>query len=113
MIRFGISEMPPADGDDAAWLDSLLARGHDAVELPFVSGFPWKEKRCARFGELAADRGNAVSVHAPYFAVLTVEDEDKRKQCLASQEHTMKLGKALGSKVIVYKGMVGTKSLHQ
>ncbi|MEA2003041.1 MAG: non-homologous end-joining DNA ligase [Actinomycetota bacterium] len=101
MIRFGISEMPPEDGDHADWLDSLQARGHDAVELPFVSGFPWNEKRCGRFGELAADRGIAVSVHAPYFAVLTVEDPDKRVKTLAALEHTMKLGKALGAHTIV------------
>jgi bifunctional non-homologous end joining protein LigD len=101
MIRFGISRMPPEDSDDGAWLDSLVERGHDAVELPFVSGFPWKEKRCAEFGELAAARGLAVSVHAPYFAVLTVDDPDKRAKTLSALEHTMKLGKALGAHTIV------------
>ncbi len=101
MIRFGISAMPPTEGDEAAWLDSLVLRGHDAVELPFVSGFPWKEKQCARFGELAAERGLAVSVHAPYFAVLTVEDPGKRAKTLSALEHTMKLGKALGAHTIV------------
>jgi bifunctional non-homologous end joining protein LigD len=101
MIRFGISRLPPEDMTDADWLDSLLARGHTAIELPFVSGFPWKEKRCARFGEAAAQRGMAVSVHAPYFAVLTVEDEDKRVKTLAALEHTLKLGRALGAHTIV------------
>ncbi len=101
MIRFGISRLPPADMADADWLDSLMARGHDAVELPFVTGFPWKEKRCAQFGEEAARRGIAVSVHAPYFAVLTVDDRDKRVKTLAALEHTMKLGKALGAHTIV------------
>ena len=93
--------MPPDDLDDAAWLDSLVARGHDAVELPFVHGFPWKEKRCRSFGELAAERNMAVSVHAPYFAVLTVDDAEKRKLTLSAIEHTMKLGKALGAHTIV------------
>ena len=101
MIRFGISRLPPEDVGDAAWLDSLLARGHDAIELPFVTGFPWKEKRCAEFGEAAAERGMAVSVHAPYFAVLTVDDEDRRVKTLAALEHTMKLGKVLGAHTIV------------
>lgn len=93
--------MPPDGKDDGEWLDSLAARGHDAVELPFVTGFPWKEKRCAQFGEAAAGRGIAVSVHAPYFAVLTVEDPEKRKKTLSALEHTMKLGKALGAHTIV------------
>ncbi len=99
MIRFGISRLPQGD-DDAAFLDDLVARGHQAVELPFVKDFPWKERRCASFGKLAAERDLDVSVHAPYFAILTVEEEDRAKQCLAALEHTMKLGRALGSRII-------------
>jgi len=101
MLRFGISRMPPEGVDDDEWLDSLVARGHDAVELPFVHGFPWKERRCRAFAEAAAERGLAVSVHAPYFAVLTVDDEEKRKLTISALEHTMKLGKALGAHTIV------------
>ncbi len=99
MIRFGISRLPQGD-DDAAFLDDLVARGHQAIELPFVKDFPWKENRCVSFGKLAAERDLEVSVHAPYFAILTVEEEDRAKQCLAALEHTMKLGKALGSRII-------------
>ncbi len=110
MIRFGISTLPP-DGDDAAFLEGLVARGHGAVELPFVKGFPWKEPRCRQFGELAAERQIAVSIHAPYFAILTSDDADKSKQTLAALEHTMKLGKALGSRVIVaHTGFVKERS---
>ena len=101
MIRFGISGLPPDDGDDAAFLDSLVARGHSAYELAFVKGFPWKERRCERFGALAAERGVAISIHAPYFAILTSDDPEKAKLTRAALEHTMKLGAALGSRVIV------------
>jgi bifunctional non-homologous end joining protein LigD len=100
-IRFGVSVLPPDDDDDAAFLDELVAKGHHALELPFVTGFPWKEKRCRVFGELAAERDIRLSVHAPYFAVLTVQEEDKGAQCLAALEHTMKLGRWLGAPVIV------------
>ena len=93
--------MPPEGVEDAVWLDSLVDRGHDAVELPFVHGFPWNEKRCARFAAAASERGMAVSVHAPYFAVLTVDDEDRRVKTLAALEHTLKLGRALGAHTIV------------
>ena len=114
MIRFGISRMPPEGIDHGDWLDSLLTRGHTAVELPFVTGFPWKEKDCARFGELAAEREIAVSVHAPYFAVLTVDDPDKRKKTLSALEHTMKLGKALGAHTIVaHTGHIKDRSAHE
>ncbi|MFH1104138.1 MAG: non-homologous end-joining DNA ligase [Actinomycetota bacterium] len=101
MIRFGISGLPPEDGDDAAFLDDLVALGHAAFEFAFVSGFPWKEKRCAAFGELARERDVAVSIHAPYFAILTSDDPEKAKVTRAALEHTMKLGAAFGSRVIV------------
>ena len=101
MIRFGVSGLPPEGVDDEQFLDGLHARRQRAYELAFVKGFPWKERRCERFGELAAARDIALSVHAPYFAVLTVEDEDRGKQTRAALEHTMKLGRALGAGVVV------------
>jgi len=100
VIRFGISTLPP-DENDAAFLDGLVELGHGAVELPFVKGFPWKEKRCEQFGDLAADRGITTSIHAPYFAILTSDDAEKSKMTLSALEHTMKLGRALRSRVIV------------
>lgn len=100
-IRFGISELPPDDTTDAEFLDGLVELGHGALELPFTKDFPWKEKRCEEFGALAAARGIRLSVHAPYFAGLTLPDEDRGKQSLAAMEHTMKLGRALGAPVIV------------
>jgi len=100
-IRFGISQLPPEDQSDSAFLDDLVAKGHGALELPFVEGFPWKEKRCREFAEPAAERGLRLSVHAPYFAGLTLPDEDRGKQSLAALEHSMKLGKWLGAPVIV------------
>ena len=100
MIRFGISGLPP-DGDDAGFLDDLAKRGHTAFEFAFTSGFPWKEKRCEAFGRLAAERGIAISIHAPYFAILTSDDPEKAKLTRSALEHTMKLGHAFGSRVIV------------
>ncbi|HEX2152546.1 MAG TPA: non-homologous end-joining DNA ligase [Acidimicrobiia bacterium] len=104
MITVGISSLPPKGVDDSDFLDGLLERGFTALELPFVTEFPWKEKRCAAFGEVAADKGVRLSVHAPYFATLTPEEPDRGAQCLAALEHTMKLGRALGAPVIVAHG---------
>lgn len=100
MIRFGVSGLPPDGVDDAAFLDEMLSRDRTAYELAFVTDFPWSERRCARFGEAAAERGVRISVHAPYFAILTVADEEKGARCLAALEHTMKLGRALGAPII-------------
>ena len=106
MIRFGVSGMPPVGVDDAVFLDALVAEGRGAYELAFVKEFPWSEARCEEFGGAAADRDIWLSAHAPYFAILTVEDEDKSRQCLAALEHTMKLGRALGSRIIcAHSGM--------
>ncbi|MEX2133120.1 MAG: non-homologous end-joining DNA ligase [Acidimicrobiia bacterium] len=102
MIRFGISTMPPDDpGEHPAFLDGLVEKGHTALELPFVKEFPWKEKQCRVFGELAAERHIQLSVHAPYFAVLTVVKDDRGKQAVSAMEHTMKLGAELGAPLIV------------
>ncbi|MDH5372795.1 MAG: TIM barrel protein, partial [Acidimicrobiia bacterium] len=111
MIRFGVSGMPAAREDDGAFLDGLLVAGRTAFELAFVKEFPWSERRCEEFGEAAAERDIWLSVHAPYFAILTVEDEEKSKQCLAALEHTMKLGRALGSRIIcAHFGPTGERS---
>ena len=101
MIRFGISGLPSDTDDNGAWLDGVADQGYRAVELSFTKGFPWKERRCAAFGKAAAERDIALSVHAPFFAVLTVQDEDNAKKCRAALEHTMKLGKQLGARVVV------------
>ncbi len=100
-LRFGISDLPPDEGDDGEYLDRLVGQGHRALELPFTGGFPWKEKRCETFGALAAERDIRLSVHAPYFAGLTIPEEDKGKQSVYAMEHTMKLGNWMGARVIV------------
>jgi len=99
MNRFGYSGLPKGT-DDAAFLDGLVEKGHTAFELSFTDGFPWKIDRCETFGRLAAERDIKVSIHAPYFAVLTVEDEERSSRCVSAIEHTMKLGKAVGATMI-------------
>jgi len=101
VIRYGYSGLPRGGVGDGEFLDGLAERGHEAFELAFTRGFPWKEQRCARFGREAAERGIRLSIHAPYFAVLTVADEDRAKQCRAALEHTIKLGAELGARIVV------------
>ena len=93
--------MPPAGVADGEFLDGLLEKGHQAFELAFTKGFPWKERRCAAFARAAAGRGIGLSVHAPYFAVLTVADEDRAKRCRAALEHAVKLGAELDARIVV------------
>lgn len=100
-LRFGISRLPPDGTTDADFLDDLVGKGHRALELPFVDGFPWKERRCRDFGTLASERGIRLSIHAPYFAGLTIADDERAKQSMGALEHTMKLGKWLDAPIIV------------
>ncbi|MCB2224419.1 MAG: non-homologous end-joining DNA ligase [Actinobacteria bacterium] len=100
-MRFGISGMPPEGIGDDEFLDGLAARGHRAYELAFVHGFPWKEDRCERFGAAAAERDIRLSIHAPYFAILTSDDPEKAVHTRSALEHTMKLGRAMGARVVV------------
>ena len=100
-LRFGISDLPGEGVEDVDFLDRLAEEGHRALELPFTDGFPWKERRCETFGALAAQRDIRLSVHAPYFAGLTLPDEERGRQSVFAIEHTMKLGKWLGAPVIV------------
>jgi bifunctional non-homologous end joining protein LigD len=100
-LAFGISGLPPTGGDDGTFIEALAARGHTALELAFTRGFPWKEDRCESFGRLAVEHGLSVSVHAPYFAMLTIDDPERYPRTRAAVEHTMKLGRRLGASVIV------------
>ncbi len=104
-MKYGYSGLPPDDVSDEDFLDGLVAEGYTAMELGFVRDFPWKKPRCEKFGALAAERGISLSVHAPFFAMLTVEDEDRAKQCVHAIEHSMKLSQAMhGTITVVHPG---------
>ena len=101
MITFGYSGMPPPAMPDEEFLDGLLEQGYQAFELAFTRSFPWNERRCRSFGKEAAERGIPLSIHAPYFAVLTVTDEDRARRCRGAIEHTMKLAAEMEARVVV------------
>lgn len=101
MITFGYSGLPPPDISDEEFLDRLLEQGYQAFELAFNRSFPWNERRCSSFGKEAAGRGIPLSIHAPYFAVLTVTDEDRARKCRGAIEHAMKLAAEMDARMVV------------
>ena len=101
MITFGYSGLPPPDISDEEFLDGLLEQGYQAFELAFTRSFPWNDRRCSSFGKEAAGRGIPLSIHAPYFAVLTVTDEDRARKCRGAIEHAMKLAAEMGARMAV------------
>lgn len=100
-MRYGYSGLPPEGVSDEEFLDGLALEGYTAMELSFVHDFPWKKPRCTAFGKLAAERDISLSVHAPFFAMLTVDDEERSKKCVHAIEHSMKLSQAMGGTITV------------
>ncbi|MDH3606028.1 MAG: non-homologous end-joining DNA ligase [Acidimicrobiia bacterium] len=99
-LSFGISSLPGDDNTEAL-LDGLAEQGHTHLELAFTKGFPWKPSQCESFGALASGRGLALSVHAPYFAMLTIAEPDRYQKTRAAVEHSMKLAASLGASIVV------------
>jgi deoxyribonuclease IV len=103
-IRYGPSRVPSRESPEAA-VELLVERGFTACEIDFEGGFwmkpewPW----ATRFGELAADAGIALSVHAPIaaFPGHLPGDEGKRKRAFGMLDHTAGVALAVGAEVVV------------
>jgi deoxyribonuclease IV len=103
-IRFGPSRVPSRESPEAA-VELLLERGFTACEVDFEGGFwmkpewPWAR----RLGELAAEAGIALSVHAPIaaFPGHLQGDEGKRKRAFGMLDHTAGVAVALAAEVVV------------
>jgi deoxyribonuclease-4 len=103
-IRFGPARLPSRESPEAA-LEILLERGYTACEIDFESGFWMKDEYefARRLGELAAEAGIVLSVHAPIaaFPGHLASDEQKRKRAFGMLDHTAGVAVALGAELIV------------
>jgi deoxyribonuclease IV len=102
--RFGPARVPSRESPEAA-VDLLVERGYNACEVDFEGGF-WMKDEWAwarRFGELAAENGIALSVHAPIAAILghLPGDEQKRKRAFGMLDHTAGVAVACGAELVV------------
>jgi deoxyribonuclease IV len=102
--RFGPARVPSRESPEAA-VELLLERGYTACEIDFEGGFWMKDEWvwARRFGELAAEQGIALSVHAPIAAILghLPGDEQKRKRAFGMLDHTAGVAVACGAGVVV------------
>ena len=101
-IRFGPARVPSRDSPDEA-IALLRERDYTASEIDFEGGFwmdyPWAE----RFGELAAEAGIVLSVHAPLPAFLGHVDRGKKyRMALGMLDHTAGIAVACGAEVVVF-----------
>jgi deoxyribonuclease-4 len=80
----------------------LVERGYSACELDFESGF-WMEKEfAARLGEIAAQAGIVLSVHAPIPAFLGHVEPAKQKRATGMLDHTAGIAKLAGAELVVF-----------
>ena len=102
--RFGPARVPSRESPEAA-VELLLERGYTACEIDFEGGF-WMQDEwvwARRFGELAAEHGISLSVHAPIAAILghLPGDEQKRKRAFGMLDHTAGVAVACGAQLVV------------
>ena len=100
-VRVGPARLPSRESPEEA-VRLLVERGYSACELDFASGF-WMDKEfAARLGELAADAGLVLSVHAPIAAFLGHVEAAKQKRAMGMLDHTAGLAKAAGAELVVF-----------
>ncbi len=102
--RFGPARVPSRESPEAA-VELLVERGYTACEIDFEGGFWMKPEWewAGRLGELARERGIALSVHAPIAAILghLRGDEQKRKRAFGMLDHTAGVAVACGAQLVV------------
>jgi deoxyribonuclease IV len=101
-IRFGPARVPSQDSPDEA-IALLRERGYTASEIDFEGGFWMDYVWAERFGELAAEEGIVLSVHAPLAAFLGHVDRGKKyRMALGMLDHTAGIAIACSAEVVVF-----------
>jgi deoxyribonuclease IV len=101
-IRVGPARVPSRETPEEA-VELLLARGYDACEIDFESGFwmdyPWAE----RLGERAREHDVALSVHAPLFGFMGHVEASGRKfsSAVGALDRSAGIAAACGAEPVV------------
>src|SRR5262245_14994484 len=102
-IRVGLARMPSRESPEEA-IGEVVARGYDACEIDFETGFwmdyPWAE----RLGEVAREHDVALSVHAPLFGwVGHLEASGRRwSSALGALDRSAGIATAAGAELVVF-----------
>src|ERR671928_1596261 len=101
-LKFGPARVPSRDSPEAA-VELLLERGYSACEIDFEGKFwmeyPWAE----RLGELAAEHGIALSVHAPIAGFMGHAERGKKlNMAIGMLDHSAGVAKACGAEAVVF-----------
>jgi deoxyribonuclease-4 len=95
--------MPSRESPDKA-VEALVARGYDACEIDFESGFWMDYPFAERLGELAREHDVALSVHAPLFGFMGHLEASGRKftSAVGALDRSAGIAAASGAEVVVF-----------
>ena len=101
-LKFGPARVPSQESPERA-VELLLERGYSACEIDFEGRFwmeyPWAE----RLGELAAEHGIALSVHAPIAGFMGHAERGKKlNMAIGMLDHSAGVAKACGAELVVF-----------
>jgi len=101
--RVGLARLPSRDTPEEA-IASLLARGYDACEIDFETGFWMDYPFAERLGELARENDVALSVHAPLFGFMGHVEASGRKfsSAVGALDRSAGIAAASGAEVVVF-----------
>ena len=101
-IRVGPPGLPSRESPEDA-VDLLVAGGYTACEIDFEGGFWMEWDFATRLGEVARERGIALSVHAPIAAFLGHLDRDaKYRRAVGMLDHSAGIATAAGVELVVF-----------
>jgi deoxyribonuclease IV len=101
--RVGLARLPSREAPETA-IESLVARGYDACEIDFESGF-WMDYAFAeRLGEVAREHDVALSVHAPLFGFMGHVEPSGRKfaSAVGALDRSAGITAASGAELVVF-----------
>jgi len=101
-IRFGPARVPSQESPEEA-IRLLLERGYTACEIDFEGRFWMSYEFAERLGELAAEHGIALSVHAPIAGFMGHAERGKKlNMAIGMLDHSAGVARACGAEVVVF-----------
>jgi len=102
-IKFGPAHVPSRETPEEA-LALLVAAGYSACEIDFESGFWMDYDWATRLGELARERGIALSIHAPLFGFMGHLEASGRKfsSAVGALDRSAGIAAASGAAPVVF-----------
>ena len=101
-IRLGPARVPSQEGAEQA-IALLRDRGYTACEIDFETKFWMDWDFAARLGELASERGIALSVHAPLASFMGHAERGKKlNMAVGMLDHSAGIARACGAELVVF-----------